>query len=115
MIQQKFIFLIISFSSILIIINSKDNSTLSNYLDIPVNYIYGEFKPDFEKKLLYGNLSYNFHAVNGGNQIIFDTYKLNIKKVYKVTFEHKEENYEEINFSFGQEDENLGVPLINRL
>ena len=112
MIQQKFIFLIISFSSILIIINSKDNSTLSNYLDIPVNYIYGEFKPDFEKKLLYGNLSYNFHAVNGGNQIIFDTYKLNIKKVYKVTFEHKEENYEEINFSFGQEDENLGVPLI---
>ena len=48
--------------TLFILTNSLDNSTLSNYIDIPINYIYGNFKPDFEKKIVYGNLKYRLQA-----------------------------------------------------
>ena len=108
--KVKSLFLIFSLS---LLVDSLDISTLSNYENIPINYIYGDFKPDFEKKIVYGNLKYNLQANKAGNQIIFDTNKLNIKNIYKIK-DPKEENYkeEEVNFSSGKEDENLGTPLI---
>ena len=46
--KVKSLFLIFSLS---LLVDSIDISTLSNYENIPINYIYGDFKPDFEKKL----------------------------------------------------------------
>ena len=91
-----------------------DISTLSNYKDVPINYIYGEFKPDFDNKIIYGELNYNLEAMNDGDKIIFDTIALNIKKVYEV-IDPKEDEFRELEFSFGEEDENLGTPLIIHL
>ena len=94
------------------LINSLDNSTLSNYEDIPLNMLSGDFKIDFENKIVHGNLSYRFIPKKDGNKIILDTKNLNILKIYKITEEDGEKTYEEINFSFGEIDENLGTPLI---
>ena len=93
---------------------SKDISTLSNYEDIPINYIHGDFKPDFDKEIVYGDLNYNLQATKDGNQIILDTMKLNITQVYNLA-DPKEEIYEPIPFSFGEEDAKLGTPLIIEL
>ena len=76
-------------------------STQSNYKDIPINYIYGEFKPDFDNKIIYGELNYNLEAMNDGDKIIFDTSALNIKKVYEV-IDPKEDEFRELEFSFGE-------------
>ena len=78
------IFRILSLFLVLLLTNSLDVSTLSNYKGIPINSISGEFKPDFDKKIVYGNLKYKIHTEKSGNQIIFDTSKLNIKNVYKI-------------------------------
>ena len=88
-----------------------DISTLSNYKDIPINYIYGDFKLDFKKKIVYGNLKYRLQANKEGNQIIFDTNKLKINGVYQIT-DPKEETESPLKFKLGEEDENLGIPLI---
>ena len=93
---------------------SKDISTLSNYEDIPINYIHGDFKPDFDKEIVYGDLNYNLQATKDGKQIILDTMKLNITQVYNLV-DPKEEIYEPIPFSFGEEDAKLGTPLIIEL
>ena len=52
--------------------------------------------------------------MNDGDKIIFDTIALNIKKVYEV-IDPKEDEFRELEFSFGEEDENLGTPLIIHL
>ena len=39
---------------------SLDNSTLSNYEDIPLNKLNGYFEIYFENKIVHGNLSYKF-------------------------------------------------------
>ena len=62
------------------LINSLDNSTLSNYEDIPLNMLSGDFKIDFENKIVHGNLSYRFTPKKDGNKII-----LNYKENY-ITF-----------------------------
>ena len=94
------------------LINSLDNSTLSNYEDIPLNMLSGDFKIDFENKIVHGNLSYKFTPKKDGNKIILDSKNLNISKIYKINETDGEKTYEEINFSFGEIDENLGTPLI---
>ena len=94
------------------LINSLDNSTLSNYEDIPLNMLSGDFKIDFENKIVHGNLSYRFTPKKDGNKIILDTKNLNISKIYKINETDGEKTYEAINFTFGEIDENLGTPLI---
>ena len=94
------------------LINSLDNSTLSNYEDIPLNMLYGDFKIDFENKIVHGNLCYRFTPKKDGNQIILDTQKLDILKIYKINKVDGVDTYEQINFTFGEVDENLGKPLI---
>ena len=94
------------------LINSLDNSTLSNYEDIPLNMLYGDFKIDFENKIVHGNLSYRFTPKKDGNEIILDTKNLNILKVYKINKADGADTYEPIDFYFGKIDENLGKPLI---
>ena len=63
------------------LIKSLDISTLSNYQDITLEFLYGEFKIDFESQIVRGNLSYTFNAKSNGNSIILDTYKLYIKNI----------------------------------
>ena len=87
------------------LIKSLDISTLSNYQDITLEFLYGEFKIDFESQIVRGNLSYTFNAKSNGNSIILDTYKLYIKNIYDI------EKQEKLNFSYGDTDENLGEPL----
>ena len=90
-----------------VLINSLDISTLSNYQNITINYIEGQFKPDFENKIVHGILNYSLIAKDEGKKIIFDTNNLNIKKITNVTDQTKV-----ITHSFGNSDENLGTPLL---
>ena len=90
-----------------VLINSLDISTLSNYQNITINYIEGQFKPDFDNKIVHGILNYSLIAKIEGKQIIFDTNHLNITKITNVTDQTKV-----IKHSFGNTDENLGTPLL---
>jgi len=91
---------------------SKDISTLSNYQEIIINYIYGEFKIDFDKKIVIGNLNYNLKAKADSNKIIFDTDSLKIKNVYQIIDADDEVYAKPIEFTLGEKDDNLGTSLI---
>ena len=102
----KFLIQFLLIFTIFSLINSLDNSTLSNYEDIPLNMLSGDFKIDFENKVVHGNLSYKFTPKKDGNKIILDSKNLNISKIYKITEADGEKTYEEINFSFGDHELN---------
>ena len=84
-----------------------DVSTLSNYKQISIKNISGEFKADFDKKIIMGDIYYELIAKEDGNQIIFDTVALNITNITKIN------DGQEIliNYTYGDEDKNLGRPL----
>ena len=84
---------------------SLDNSTLSNYKDITITNLTGIFTPDFEKKIVTGDLNFTLHSNVKGSKIIFDSYYLEISSV-------TDEKQNKINFTQGETDENLGTPLI---
>ena len=87
---------------------AKDVSTLSNYKQISINYIKGKFIVDFTNKTIMGELYYNLTAKEDYNKIIFDTKELNIIDISQII----DEDIKKINYYYGEEDENLGKPLI---
>ena len=93
-----------------IIIKSKDNHTLSNYEEITLVNLTGIFYPDFEEKIVNGDLTYTFQAKKDGENIILDTYNLEIISIKEI----KQENVETVieGYSFGDLDEKLGKQLI---
>jgi leukotriene-A4 hydrolase len=113
MVATKFYFQIISVFLLLLLTNSKDVSTQSNYDVIKMNHLSGEFKIDFEKKIVHGSLIYNLTAESAGEQIIFDTNKLNITKVYKI--DTKEGTTEDLTYTSEDGEEYLGKKLIIEL
>lgn len=107
--KKELILNLILIFQIFIIIKSKDNHTLSNYLDITLINLSGIFYPDFEEKIVNGNLNYTFKANVDGESIILDTMNLNIISIKRIKEENEEE---EIEFSLGDLDEKLGQKLI---
>ena len=89
------------------IIKSKDNHTLSNYEDITLTNLTGIFYPDFDAKIVKGNLNYTFHSNVEGSSIILDTFHLNIIAIHEID----QGNMTKLDFSFGETDEKLGTPL----
>ena len=87
---------------------NKDPLSLSNFDTVPITNLNGVFDIDFENKLVRGDLHYFFSATEEGSEIRLDTKNLNIEKKKKIVGE--EESVLEINL--GEEDENLGTPLI---
>ena len=93
--------------SLILITNSLDNHTLSNYKDITITNLTGVIYPDFETKLVNRNITYTFEAKTNGEKIKLDSKYLNIISISEISPEQKN-----LTFSFGQEDEKLGTPLI---
>ena len=91
--------------SLLFNVESLDNNTLSNYKDIPITNLTGIFKPNFENEIVEGNLTFYFKPHIKGSQIILDTKNLEIKSI-------NDSNGTPINYRFGNENKNLGIPLI---
>ena len=84
----------------------EDICTLSNYENITLVELSGLFEPDFENKIVKGDLIYNFTSNVNGNQIILDSKNLNIISISNI------DNTKNFNFKFGEEDKNYGTPLI---
>ena len=98
----KLILLFISFH--LIFGKTIDTTTLSNYEDIVLTNLTGIFTPDFENKIIKGDLTYKFKALKNGSEIILDVKALNIKSINK--------NEESIQFHYGDPHHIYGPPLI---
>ena len=95
-----------------LIIKSKDNHTLSNYEEITLINLKGIFYPDFEEKIVHGNLNYTFQAKVAGNAIILDTMNLEINSIKKIKQEEEEGEEEELTYNIGELDKKLGQKLI---
>ena len=92
--------------SLFLLINSLDESTFSNYQDIYMNSLTGEFKIDFDKKIVIGNLEYNFTANTQGEKIVLDTKSLDIKEVEKIEIdEDGKKVYTKAEFSLEEKDD----------
>ena len=106
---NKFYLQILAIFCLFALIISYDDRTQSNYDAIPIINLSGEFKIDFDNKIVLGNLIYNLKAKDDGKEIIFDTNKLNIKKIYRIN--PINEAQEPIEYNVGEEDKYLGAPL----
>ena len=106
---NKFYLQILAIFCLFALIISYDDRTKSNYDTIPIINLSGEFKIDFDNKIVIGNLIYNLKAKDDGKEIIFDTNKLNIKKIYRIN--PINEAQEPIEYDVGKEDKYLGAPL----
>ena len=93
--------------SLLLLSNSLDYHTLSNYKNITITNLTGIFYPDFTNKILKGNLTYTFQANNEGKNIILDSKFLNIISIYEISPENKK-----LNYYFDEPDKKLGTPLV---
>ena len=89
--------------------SETDLLTLSNYYTVSLSNLTGVFDIDFDNKLVNGELTYNFTCLSGDSQIILDTKNLKIESVTKIDKDGLEQKVE---FDYGEEDENLGKPLI---
>ena len=105
--KTKLLFQLIFLLSLLLLSKSLDNHTLSNYETITVTNLEGTFQPDFDSKIVSGNLTYTFQAKEDGNQIVLDSFYLEIESIFKVI----EPEPKQLGFSFGETDEKLGTPL----
>ena len=105
--KTKLLFQLIFLLSLLLLSKSLDNHTLSNYETITVTNLEGTFQPDFDSKTVSGNLTYTFQAKEDGNQIVLDSFYLEIESIFKVI----EPEPKKLEFSFGETDEKLGTPL----
>ena len=89
---------IIVFLLLLTLSQSLDNSTLSNYEKIRITKLEGIFEPDFDQKIVKGNLTYYFTALEKDNVIILDSKNLIISSIIdeytnnSLPFEYKESN-----------------------
>ena len=95
---------ILCLSFIFISSEIEDICTLSNYENITLVELSGLFEPDFENKIVKGDLIYNFTSNVNGNQIILDSKNLNIISISNI------DNTKNFNFKFGEEDKNYGTP-----
>ena len=100
--------LLVFFLYFLSIVKSIDQHTLSNYQEITITNLTGLFEPDFNNKLLRGNLLYTFNAYVAGSSIILDTKYLNITSISKIGPDGEDIP---LHFEFEETDPNLGVPL----
>ena len=98
----KFLILFITLSTIFT--SSVDSFTNSNFDIVSISHLSGQFDIDFEKKIVHGDLFFRFNPLDEGREIILDTKNLDIHKVVKED--------KDLDFSFGEEDEVLGKPLI---
>lgn len=102
----KFLILFITISTIFA--SSLDPFTNSNFQKVSISHLEGEFDIDFEKKIVHGDLLFRFNPLDEDTEIILDTKNLDIQKVVKKTINEDKE----LQFSWGEEDEVLGKPLI---
>ena len=102
---------ILALISLWVLINSYDYdySTQSNFEDIRIKHLSGEFKIDFENKLVNGSLIYDLIPLVDRPQMVLDTKKLNIINIYKINTTNG--TLEPLNFFLGDEDPILGTPL----
>ena len=107
---MKFINILIFIFQLFLFSNSLDNSTLSNYKDIIITNLTGVLEPDFQGKIVNGNLNFEFLSQKNGSEIILDTKYLNIISISKLNSSLDIEN--KLEFKYGNEDKNLGKPLI---
>ena len=104
---SKLLFLLFFSLHLLLLSNSLDNHTLSNYKDITIANLTGIFYPDFDNKILNGNLTYTLKANNNGKKIILDSKFLNIISISEISPQNKE-----LKYYFDEPDIKLGTPLI---
>ena len=104
--KSKQIFHIFILLSMILLSESKDNSTLSNYLEITLQNLEGTFHPNFDTKIISGELIYTFKAKDDGDEIILDSKYLEIKNISEISPEEKT-----LNFTEGELVEFLGVPI----
>ena len=76
--DQKIIMNLIIVFSLMLLTKSKDNSTLSNYQSISLTNLNGIFEPDFDQKIIIGNLEYTFLSKENGDIITLDAKYLDI-------------------------------------
>ena len=98
----KFILLFISIH--LLFCKTIDTTTLSNYEDIVLTNLTGIFTPDFDNKIIKGNLNYTFTALKSGKEILLDARYLKIISISK--------DGESIQFKYGEPDPLYGPPLV---
>ena len=102
--KVNYIIQLVNFVILFLFANALDNSTLSNYKNVQLINLTGIFVPNFEDKIVSGDLNYTFHASVNGSYIILDSLNLNITSITNQTGGA-------IKYQYGKEDENLGVPL----
>ena len=92
--------------SLLLVVQSLDNTTLSNYKNISITKLEGLFFPDFEEKIVKGNLTYTFQANVDDSNIILDTKNLLIESIKDA------DNGQNLTYTVDKKDEILGDPLV---
>ena len=97
---------IIVFFILLVLSQSLDNSTLSNYQNIKITKLEGIFEPDFNLKIVKGILTYHITSVVKHDKKILDTKNLFISSIIN------DDTKESVPFEFGKSNEYLGDPLI---
>ena len=102
--EVKNIIQLVNIVMLFLFVNALDNSTLSNYKDVTLINLQGKFVPNFEEKIVDGDLNYTFHSNVNGSIIILDSLNLKIKSITNETGGALE-------YKFGEEDESLGIPL----
>ena len=88
---------------------SLDPLTFSNYETVSIYNLTGIFEVDFENNIVKGDLNYYFNCSQEESQIKLDTKNLNVEKVIKI---EKNGEQKELDIVYGEEDYNLGKPLI---
>ena len=100
------LFEIISIFSLILFVKALDNHTLSNYKDITLTNLSGIFEPDFNEKVVKGNLTYTFFANNKGSFIKLDSRAIQIINIIQL------ENGKELTYKYGEKTKFLGTPII---
>ncbi len=86
--------------------NPDDPHSYSNFHEVIVKHVDFDLNVDFGKKQIFGEASYKIENLTNSKKIIFDTKKLNIKK---VTINESEEPTK---FELGKYDSVFGQPLV---
>ena len=103
--DQKIIMNLIIVFSLMLLTKSKDNSTLSNYQSISLTNLNGIFEPDFDQKIIIGNLEYTFLSKENGDIITLDAKYLDIISI------KNNDTGNDLKYTFGEKNEKLGTPL----
>ena len=89
--------------------NSSDSiidvHTLSNYKEVPISHTHLDIEVNFENKCVSGIVTHTIDNSKKQSKVILDTKNLEIKDVTL-------DDGEKTTFSFGENDELLGLPLV---